>query len=241
MNETCPIFRPIFKLMYKVITCILFAVYISAASAQSAKTGNWTMFFGQLKVQDKWSIHAEVQHRDYGVADELEQLLLRTGLNYHASPTTRLTAGYAHVTNYGDDEVIFQKPASTEHRAWEQLMMRHSFPGIGLEHRYRLEQRWISSAAGDQYLNRVRYLLRVNIPLGKKTIEDKTPYLSFYDEIFLHLTKTPFDRNRLYGGVGYQFNAKVNLQLGYLAQTTSASTRHSLQTSVFLNFDLTKK
>lgn len=194
------------------------------------------MFFGTFKVHEKWSIHAEAQHRDYGIVDEVEQLLLRAGMNYHISATTRLTAGYAHVTNYADDESVFQKPATTEHRIWEQLMMRHSFPGVGLEHRYRLEQRWISSSTNDQYLNRVRYLLRVNVPLGREKVEDKTPYLSFYDEIFLHLTKTPFDRNRLYGAIGYQFNSKVNLQLGYLAQTTSASTRYSLQTALFLNF-----
>jgi hypothetical protein len=80
----------------------------------------------------------------------------------------------------------------------------------------------------------------MNVPLNKKQIEKNTAFLTFYDEAFLHLTSTPFDRNRLYGALGYQFTPNVNVQLGYLAQTVNTTTKHFLQTAFTYNLDFRK-
>lgn len=42
--------------------------------------GNWTMFFGQLRFHDKWSIHAEAQNRDFGIISEPEQIYYAVAL-----------------------------------------------------------------------------------------------------------------------------------------------------------------
>jgi hypothetical protein len=81
----------------------------------------------------------------------------------------------------------------------------------------------------------------MNIPLNKKTIESNTLFLSFYDELFIHITSNPFDRNRLYGAFGFQFTNGFNLQLGYMAQTVNVSTKHYFQTAINYTFDLRKK
>lgn len=47
----------------------------------------------------------------------------------------------------------------------------------------------------------------------------KTVFVSFYNEIFIYSNNKPFNRNRLYGAVGYQFTPLFNIQLGYFAQT----------------------
>jgi hypothetical protein len=78
----------------------------------------------------------------------------------------------------------------------------------------------------------------MNIPINKKVIEKNTVFLSLYNEVFLHLSPTPFDRNRLYGALGYQFTPNLGVQLGYLAQTVSATTKNYLQAAVVYNLDL---
>ncbi|MDO8366806.1 MAG: DUF2490 domain-containing protein [Saprospiraceae bacterium] len=109
----------------------------------------------------------------------------------------------------------------------------------------RLHEKWSLHTEAQyrsfKYLNRIRYMLRTTIPLNKKVIEKNTLFLSFYDEVFIHFSSLPFDRNRLYAAIGYQAIPKSNVQLGYLAQTVNTTTKHYLQISFFYNLDLRKK
>jgi hypothetical protein len=213
----------------------------SVALSQPARTGGWLMYFGQLRTHEKWSLHYEGQYRDYGIADEAEQILLRGGLNFHSSPQSLITAGYAHVTSYPDDDQRIQGPSVSENRIWQQLLLRSSYGRIRLEHRYRLEQRWLYSRGRESYFDRIRYLVRVTIPLGSKDMEKGTLFLSLYDELFLNFTASVFDRNRLYGALGYQISPLISLQAGYLAQTVGKVTKHYLQLGLFHNIDVRAK
>ncbi len=234
--------RTLMKQMF-FLYFIFIAFHHSAFSQNTAspQVGSWTMLFGQVRFHDKWSIHTEAQYRDYGILAESEQILLRSGINFHYSPTAILTAGYARITNYPYDSELIQTPSASENRSWQQFLMRNSIGRFSFEHRYRLEQRWIQSNNNNRYLDRMRYLLRVTVPLNKKEVEKNTLFLSFYDEVFIHFSSTPFDRNRLYGAIGYQFLPNANLQAGYLAQTVGNATKSYLQFAVFYNIDLRKK
>ena len=91
---------------------------ISCFSAIQAQNtwGNWLMYFGNHRLNAEWSIHSEVQYRNYtDVPNNLEQLLLRTGVNYHFASGNTLTAGYGHITNYALESTQ-DGPATTEHR-----------------------------------------------------------------------------------------------------------------------------
>ncbi len=67
----------------------------------------------------------------------------------------------------------------------------------------------------------------------------KTTYLAFYNEMFINgereigdgRTVEHFDRNRLYGALGYVPWAGVRVQLGYMRQTTNSVTKGQLQLS----------
>ena len=71
--------------------------------------------------------------------------------------------------------------------------------------------------------------------MGKNTL-----FLSVYDEIFLHLNENPWDRNRLYGALGFQFSPSVNLQIGYLQQIVGIQSKQYLQVGLNYNPDLRK-
>ena len=227
------------------ILLLLFISGMPNARAQLNKKepiiGNWTMFFGQVRLNEKYGIHVEAQFRDYKLLNQHEQILLRTGIVYHINTTSNLTIGYASVTNFAFNDERFENPTVNENRIWQQLLMKNSIGRFYFEHRYRVEQRWLKSQNNNSYRDRIRYLLRMNIPLNKKTIENQTIFLSFYDELFINITTNPFDRNRLFGAVGYQFANGLNIQLGYMAQTVNITTKHYFQTGVNYTFDLRKK
>jgi len=221
---------------------ILFLMNVPAFSqSPHGTTGNWLMGFNQTRLHDKWSIHTEAQYRSFEITPNTDQLLLRGGINYHINNSAFTSIGYAYVTNYAFDKEQLSGVQVSENRIWQQFLMRNNLGRCLFEHRYRLEQRWMQSNNNNRYLNRIRYLLRVTVPLNKKEIEKNTLFLSFYDEIFINLSATPFDRNRLYGAIGYQFLPNANIQLGYLAQTLNTTTKQYLQTAVFYNIDFRKK
>ena len=66
------------------------------------------------------------------------------------------------------------------------------------------------------YKNRLRYRLMLFVPLNKPVIEKGTLFLGFYDEIFINIKESFFDRNRLYGALGYQINKDISIQTGIL-------------------------
>ena len=82
---------------------------------------------------------------------------------------------------------------------------------------------------------RLRYLLGINIPINKKTLEKNALYLSSYNEIFMNLEKPLFDRNRLYGALGFVINKNFKVEAGIMAQTLENSNRNQFQIVVFNN------
>jgi len=204
--------------------------------AQQDKTGNWLMYFGTNKLSDKFSLHTEIQYRNHTLTpNNTEQLLLRTGLNYHFSDKAFVTAGYAYIPSYAYESEQ-KDPETEEHRIWQQFIVTNKISRVKLEHRYRFEQRWVDQ----DYKNRFRYRLMLFIPLNKSIIEEKTWFLGLYDEVFVNTEKTFFDRNRLYGAIGYQFNKMTSIQTGIMHQQVNDFGKWYLQIALVFNTDLRK-
>lgn len=203
--------------------------------------GNWLMYFGTHKLNEKFSLHYETQLRNYKVTSNFNQLLPRVGVNYKIDDNAMVTAGYALIPTQSEFESGWNEFMSIENRVWQQFILRNKIKNISLRHRYRLEQRWIKSQyqlnqinpVGTTYKNRARYMLSVKFPLSKN--EDFPLFLSLYDEIFLNISDTPFDQNRLFGALGFQVNKNMNIQAGYLRHRSGDLNLNRLQLAVFLN------
>ena len=218
-------------------------VVCSQAIAQVNTTdiGSWGMLFNQTRIHNKWSIHSEVQFRSYEILPNTEQLLIRGGLNFHYNPSIIFTAGYGWITNYVNNENVFKDQIVDENRIWEQIILKSNTGRVYFEHRYRFEQRWISTSANTNYKNRLRYLVRLTIPINNKEVKPKTLFVGLYNEVFINLANSPFDRNRLYGALGYQVNSSTNIQLGYLLQTVGTKSKQYLQLGLTINPNLRKE
>ena len=195
--------------------------------------GNWFMYFGTHKLSEKYSLHYETQLRNYELVSNFNQLLPRVGLNYHIDKNTSLTAGYAFIPTQNVFDQGWGEEMVTENRIWEQFILKNVVNRMKIRHRYRLEQRWVKLGEETTYKNRARYMLSVKLPISKN--EDSPLFISLYDEIFLNISDNPFDQNRLFAALGYQFNKQMNFQVGYLRHLSGNLKLNRLQLAVFLN------
>tara|TARA_R110000787_G_scaffold105773_3_gene213307 strand:+ start:5424 stop:6065 length:642 start_codon:yes stop_codon:yes gene_type:complete len=213
--------------MKKFILIIAFLSISFAGKSQDSSLGNWLVYIGSKQLNSKWNLHHEIQYRNYNTGGDLEQLLLRTGLGYKIGEKSNLLLGYGYInsenfTGNGNEQVTVE-----EHRIFQQFINKGTLGSVSIQHRYRFEQRFVAN----DFKTRFRYFLGLNIPL-----KDSKYYVSAYNEIFLNGASNVFDRNRIYGGLGYKIKKGVKIELGYMSQIFETSSRDQINIITFVNF-----
>ncbi|TRX23093.1 DUF2490 domain-containing protein [Flavobacterium franklandianum] len=211
--------------------CLLLVLFLATnANAQKTDVGNWFLYFGNQKINNRWNFHNEVQYRNYNFAGDLEQLLLRTGIGYNLSENNNnLLLGYAYIHSEPYIAGTDEKLNTNEHRIFQQFITKQQFGRVNFQHRYRFEQRFIE----DDFKMRARYFLSLNIPINKKAMDKNTIYASAYNEIFINTEGNYFDRDRIYGGLGYCFSKSLKMELGVMSQIQQNSSRTQFQIMFF--------
>lgn len=200
--------------------------------SQDSNLGNWLVYIGNKKLNSKWNLHNEVQYRNYNAVGDLEQLLLRTGIGYNLSENNNVLLGYGFISSENYIANTENKKSVNEHRIFQQYITKQNVGKVKISHRYRFEQRFVE----DDFKLRFRYFLSLNIPLVKIDSGKSPLYLSAYNEIFLNSKSAIFDRNRVYGGFGYNINKNIRLELGYMNQFFEKSSRDQINVITFVNF-----
>ncbi|MCW3116830.1 MAG: hypothetical protein JWM28_912, partial [Chitinophagaceae bacterium] len=214
IDKTAFRFAGCFNYYMKPLLTSLFLYLFCFGYAQNDKLGTWNVINAKINIDTKWSLYAETQTRSQLLFHDFYYYELKGGLSYSINKNfSFLVAGgrYATYSNGGN----FSKPfVNEEFRIWQQITMNKYLARLKFEHRYRIEQRWLSMG----YRNRFRYRLNSFFPLNNKNFEPKTFYVTGFDEIFLTNTGPYFERNRVFGGLGYKFSNTFILQPGYLYQ-----------------------
>ena len=225
------------KSLFLLSICIsLFIPKSGNAQLDEEKTGAWYMyFFNTTFKESSWGVQGDVQYRNWNIAGDLEQLLLRGGITYSPKKADiKLTLGYGNVTtgSYGSDT-----STSTESRIYQEALFPVQFGNrFYTNHRFRYEQRFVEN---QDFRTRYRYNLFLNIPLNKSAMDDKTLYIALYNEIFINgqrkigngNTVEIFDRNRFYLAMGYMIKKGLKIQFGVMRQTTDNWSKNQLQLS----------
>jgi hypothetical protein len=230
----------------RALLLLLTTLALAPAEARSQEvdtdqTGAWYMLFWTAGLGDSpWGFQGDVQWRNWDLGGDLEQLLLRGGLTYQPeSLPLLLTAGAAHVTSgeFGEGD-----ETSTEARVYQEALLRQPLGSFAfLRHRYRFEQRWVE---GQDFRTRFRYALFVDVPLNGRGTGQGAIYLALYDEVFINgelsigdnRVVQRFDRNRLYGALGYGLSDRYKLQGGYMLQTLTNGSKGQIQLSLHAAF-----
>lgn len=210
---------------------------IGNAQINEDKLGAWYMYFYNTTFKESsWGIQGDLQFRNWNVAGDLEQLLLRSGVTYKPKKANiKFTLGYGNTTTgtYGSI-----KTTSAESRMYQEALFPVMFGDrFYTNHRFRYEQRFVEN---QDFRTRYRYNLFLNIALNKKEMEQKTIYLALYNELFINGQKAVgngqtvelYDRNRLYTALGYILKKGLKVQLGMMNQTTNSWSKNQLQVSL---------
>ncbi|MBC8166409.1 MAG: DUF2490 domain-containing protein [Bryobacteraceae bacterium] len=186
----------------------------------------WFSYFGDHSFARRWDLHVEGQWRQHSGLSQPQQLLLRSGLNYHVSKAVQVSGycTYLRGSRYGT--MPSNLGATSEHRRLEQIIVNHRVRKLALQHRASFESLWISVLAlrsgdamrvGWQYRNRYRQWLRVTWPIG-----DGRRYRVCYDEIWLNVAPVVapnlFDQDRAYGRLGWRFGEHERFEVGSMYQ-----------------------
>lgn len=216
----------------KFLIIILIQMFTNITNAQKTDIGNWFIYIGNHKVNNKWNWWNEVQYRNYNFLGDLQQLLLRTGIGYDLTENNNnVLLGYGFINSKGYTPNSDTKTGIKEHRIYQQFITRQNFGRVFIQHRYRIEERFLP----DDFQMRFRYFLSFNIPVNNKTMTEKTVYVSTYNEVFLNIQNSVFDRNRLYGALGYIINKDLRAEVGFMAQTLENINRNQFQLVLFNN------
>lgn len=209
--------------------------------AQKKETGAWQVVIAEWRVAPKWKVFGESQLRSFGLYSRYYMHDVRGGVQYELAKNASLLVGAGKFVSYSGDGNFEPPIRSNEIRFWEQLTLDHSYGRLRLEHRYRLEQRFVNG----NYRNRLRYRLGATIPVNHPKVVANTFFVQVSSEINLSDHKPYFDRNRAFAGVGYRFNPHVLVNAGWLPQTDistnlSASTYHYFQTGLIVSIGPSK-
>lgn len=224
--------------MRKVFTKLAFTILGLGSVftfAQKSDLGAWYMYFGNNKISKKLNFHNEIQYRNFDGIGDLEQLLIRTGIGYDLTENNNnVLLGYGFILS--QPYVNGEKKENIEHRIFQQFITKQKFGRFNLQHRYRLEERFLE----EDFRMRFRYMLGVTIPITQKEMLPKTLYASVYNEIFLHFNSPVFDRNRAYGALGYVINKNMRIEAGYMNQLQENRSRGQIQIGFYNNIPFTK-
>lgn len=193
------------------------------AFAQDHIFGGWTAWFNTARFSEKWGMNNDIQFRFGKDWSSNSMLLIRPGVNYHINARQIASVGYAAsvVTN----QLSQGMNSVGEHRIWEQYIITGRVIGVPVQHRFRLEQRFLMRTE-TVFAQRVRYFIRGIIPLQQPLAEPLTRggFISVQNELFFNiqhksaLNGSLFDQNRVYMSMGYRFSRRYDLEAGYMNQ-----------------------
>ncbi|MNR59113.1 hypothetical protein D3C85_1802980 [compost metagenome] len=66
-------------------------------------------------------------------------------------------------------------------------------------------------------------------------MEENAFYISAYNEIFLNAESPTFDRDRLYGALGYVINKNFRVEAGFMRQIQEKTGRNQFQIVIYNN------
>lgn len=230
--------------MKNLIALCIFTFFSSNLFSQvnPEAQGGWYMYFWNANLKKNGlGFQGDVQYRNWNIMGDLEQLLLRAGMTYQPKNTSvKFTLGYGFILS--GDYGFPDQSTSIEHRIYQEALLPQKIGSrVYLKHRFRFEQRFVQD---QNFRLRLRYNLFLDIPLNKPEMKKGVFYIALYNELFVNTSKDIgngrtvefFDRNRLYGALGYHILDKLKVQLGYMYQSNNSYGKGQFQLSVHHSF-----
>src|SRR6476620_1981706 len=175
--------------------------FISVATiAQPDKLGTWNVVNLVYKPNQHFSAFAELQARSQRFFKDFFYHEEKVGIGYNLPKKFSVLIATGNYRTY-DYPGNFKDLQTKEFRLWEQFVVNSYIDPLRIEHRYRIEQRWVNGV----YRNRFRYRINPIIPINGKKLDPHVLYATINDEVFFTSKAPYFERNRFFVGAGYVF------------------------------------
>lgn len=218
-----------------IIPAILLLLFVQPCVAQSPSLGTTNIVNIQYHFNPRWSTFFETQFRSDKLYKDFNYDEFKIGGAYNVGNHLAVLLSFGQHNTYSFGGSFKQPFVNKEKRLWEQFSLFNSIGRLKLEHRYRIEQRWMTQG----FRNRFRYRLNAIVSLNQPKIHTGAWYAYVNNEIYLTDQPSFFQRNRFYVGTGYRFIKEVTVQVGYLHQfdylASRKTTKNFLQTSFLIN------
>lgn len=189
------------------VTALLCCMISSLAAAAETDLEQWSVAFANHNYDGDWSNSMQLETRLSDNKNGLKEVIFKPSGYYRFNPTAQLGFGYKYQV----------KPNSPDEQdLWQEFHYQTPVGKYGINHQFRLEQRFIDNIDG--IIPRVRYLIHANIPLGADR------YVALSEAVRFNLTDkgegpvSGFEQNRIYAGVGFRARKKLKIEVGYLWQ-----------------------
>lgn len=205
------------------LTVLIISREACAQKTTDTREQIWTGYFNQTRLTDRSGMWVDLQFRMNDYFNQKSLSIARLGYTYYVSDPLRLTAGYGYITHYPLNSA---SPNVPENRLWQQVQWFDKKESVSLSQYFRIEERFVRQVSNGELTDdskftwRFRYNFAITLPLKPGGLGAGAPFVFLNDELHINAGKNVvnnyFDQNRLFAGVGYQFTADLNAQVGYL-------------------------
>jgi hypothetical protein len=214
------------KFLKIFFSLFLFSIGVKAQTEKNVDKQSllWTRYYNQLELNNKWSVHTEIDNRIFTNPVTQNSFVSRIQLRGKVTEKIELGAGLAYFSVATQDPEVNTGFHIPEYRLQQDATVKQALGKVNLTHRYMLEERFVHNASklmlegGTTFYLRFRYRVQADFTFWKK----EKHYLKgiVYDEIMINggnkIIKNTFDQNRVYAAVQVGVSPAVALELGYL-------------------------
>lgn len=195
--------------------------------------GTWNTFGLNHRFTEHFSLMPYAELRLYEPTSNYNLTFLSLNANYHFKNNNTLTLACAYLdidSAFGTDNT----PNTIEHRIMEQYSKRHNIGTLNVQHRFRLEQRFLKFVDKHELQNRFRYRLSLKYNINRLL------FLGLTEEPFVNFENQAFHENRFYIGIGFNLIAHTQLQMGYMKHHIKKNNLNRIQVGISIQTDSRK-
>ncbi len=115
-----------------VVFILIFSLKTYSQSNPEKELGAWYMYGGSHQISNKIKIKSLAHFRFFDIGGDLQQLLLRAGVNYKLGDNMGVLAGYAYLNT--DATYDINGGDASEHRIYEDFYLSNKISKLGLAH-----------------------------------------------------------------------------------------------------------
>lgn len=181
----------------------------------------WVRYQNILQLRPAWSWNNEADNRRFFAPDVAHQLIFHSRLHYKFKAWD-VGAGLTYSRAYAQRPEIGYQHVSQEFRPVVELSREKIGKKFSIQHRVRLDNRFLEDQAGEsvwqssRFLLRIRYRLQLRVPLTFADEGIPRLTLKLADEIMVNDRDNVYDQNRIYASLEHALSKSLSLETGYI-------------------------